>query len=347
MTIKDSMFGYTNDGREVRQYRMKDGDCSVTVLSLGGIIQSIVVPDKQGHPTDVVLGFDHVADYEKQDCYIGAMIGRCANRMRTDDLLFNGQIMYLAKNDKKYCHLHGGVSGFNQKIWKATVLSDRLVLEYDSSDGEEGYPGTLHTAIMYQLKNGRLTVHYQAKSDRDTICNLTNHSYFNLSGHQSGSIGAQKIQISAYAYTPIDEHGLPTGKIEILNGTPLFLQNERFFSQLWDDPFSQITLAGGLDHNYLVDGVGLRQAAHARSEKTGITLDVQTDMPGLQLYSGNYLDRTLPKGKGGAVYGKRSGFCIETQYPPDAIHFSNFPQPILHRGETYDHTTVFQFGIES
>lgn len=346
MTIKDSMFGYTKDGREVRQYRLEDGDCSVTVLSLGGTIQSIVVPDKQGRPTDVVLGFDHVADYEKQDCYIGAMIGRCANRMRTDDLLFNGQIMHVAKNDKKYCHLHGGISGFNQKIWKATVLSDRLVLEYDSPDGEEGYPGTLHTAITYQLKDRTLTVHYQAKSDKDTICNLTNHSYFNLSGHQSGSIGAQKIQISAYAYTPIDEHGLPTGKIEILTGTPLFLQKERSFSELWDAPFSQIALAGGLDHNYLIDGTGLRQAAHAHSEKTGITLDVQTDMPGLQLYSGNYLDAALPKGKGGAVYERRSGFCIETQYPPDAVHFSNFPQPILHCGETYDHTTVFQFGIE-
>ncbi len=345
MTIKDSMFGYTHDGKEVRLYRMQDGDFSVSVLSLGGIIQSLVVPDRLGQPVDVVLGFDHVADYEKQDCYIGAMVGRCANRMRTENIILNNKQVCLAKNDNGYCHLHGGISGFNQKIWQATILEDRLILKYTSPDGEEGYPGTLCASITYQLKDGALTLHYQAKNDQDTLCSLTNHSYFNLAGHQSGSVGLQKIQIAAHAYTPIEEHGLPTGNIELLNGTPLFLQKERFFSELWSVPFTQIALAGGLDHNYLIDGTGLRWAAHAWSEKTGIILDVQTDMPGLQLYSGNYLDHTLPKGKGGVEYEKRCGFCIETQYPPDAIHFPNFSQPILRCGETYDHITSFQFGI--
>lgn len=346
MTIKDNVFGYTHDGKEVRLYRMQDGDFSVSVLSLGGIIQSLVVPDRLGRQVDVVLGFDHVADYEKQNCYIGATIGRCANRMRTENIVLNDKKAFLAKNDKGYCHLHGGISGFNQKIWQATVLKDRLVLKYTSPDGEEGYPGTLCASITYQLKDGVLTLHYQAETDQDTLCNLTNHSYFNLAGHQSGSVGLQSIQLAAHAYTPIEEHGLPTGNIELLNETPLFLQKERFFSELWNTPFSQIEMAGGLDHNYLIDGTGLRWVARAWSEKTGVTLDVQTDMPGLQLYSGNYLDHTLPKGKGGVEYEKRCGFCIETQYPPDAIHFENFPQPILRCGETYDHITAFQFGIK-
>lgn len=346
MTVTSTLFGTTAEGQQVEKYTLTDGTCSVSVLTLGGIIQSLIVPGKYGQLVDVVLGFDDVKSYESQSCYIGALLGRCANRIVGGTVVLGDQTLNLACNDNGVCHLHGGKVGFDRRIWTPTVSEEGLTLTYVSPDGEEGYPGTLTVAVTYRLENGALSLTYHAESDKDTLCNLSNHAYFNLSGHNSGCIGTQWIQVFAERYTPIGSNSAPTGAIEYVQTTPLDLREEKRFEEGWNIPFVQIVLARGYDHNYLCDtnGTDLKRFARAYSEQNGIELEVWSDMPGMQLYSGNYLT-DLPLGKGGAQYGMRSGFCIETQYPPNAVNCPNFPQPILKAGEKYKHTTIYAFSI--
>ncbi len=344
MKITPDYFGTTSDGQPVIKFTLTDGDASVSVLTLGGIIQSLVVPDRNGNAVDVVLGFDDVQSYEKQNCYIGALLGRCANRIVGGDVVLGDQVIHLACNDRNICHLHGGNIGFDRKIWTPDRTEDGLTLSYCSPAGEEGYPGTMHVSVTYRLEKQALSLCYRAVCDRDTLCNLSNHAYFNLTGHASGSVDEQHIQILADTYTPLGGNGAPDGRIAPVAGTPLDLRDMHCFSEGWDMPFHQIALAQGYDHNYLCGGAGLRTVACACSGQTGIHLEVQTDMPGLQLYSGNYLT-DLPAGKHGARYGVRSGFCLETQYPPNAVNCPAFSQPVLRAGEEYVHTTVYAFRV--
>ncbi|MDO5785124.1 MAG: aldose epimerase family protein [Eubacteriales bacterium] len=342
MRITSDFFGTTSGRQAITKFTLTDGAYSVSVLTFGGIIQSLIVPDRDGNPVDVVLGFDDVRSYEGQSCYIGALLGRCANRIAGSDVIIGNYAVHLACNDNGICHLHGGKIGFDRRIWTPAITDRGLELSYCSPDGEEGYPGTMHATVTYRLENGKLSLIYHAVCDSDTLCNLSNHTYFNLSGHASGTIGEQYIQILADAYTPLAWNNAPDGHIAPVAGTPLDLRDMHRFMEGWDMPFDQITLARGYDHNYLCNGTGLRTAAYAYSKQTGIRMEVQTDMPGLQLYSGNYL-KNLPIGKQGAQYGIRNGFCIETQYPPNAVNCPTFPQPILRAGEEYVHTTVYMF----
>lgn len=342
MPITSTFFGTTADGHAVDKYTLTDGVYSVSVLTLGGIVQSLIVPDKNGNPVDVALGFDSVTAYESQSCYIGALLGRCANRIAGGTILVNGQTIQLACNDNGVCHLHGGNVGFDRKIWTPTIADDSLTLTYVSPDGEENYPGTLTVSVTYRLQNGALSLTYRATSDKDTLCNLSNHAYFNLCGHNTGDVGSQWIQIFADHYTPLAANNAPTGEIASVKNTPFDLREAKRFAEGWDAPFEQITLAGGYDHNYLFDGEGLRQFAYAHCDQTGIALETWSDMPGMQLYSSNFLTG-VPTGKDGAEYGLRHAFCLETQYPPNAANCPNFPQPILKAGELYEHTTVYRF----
>lgn len=343
MNIAVSPFGQTKDGAPVERYTLTDGAMSVSILTYGGVIQSLTVPGRDGAPVDVALGFGTVADYEAQDCYIGALIGRFANRIEGGRFTLNDRIYQLAVNSAGINHLHGGCTGFDKRIWSASVGADGLTLRYLSPAGEEGYPGTLSVSVTYRLENGALTLDYRAETDADTLVNLTNHCYFNLSGHASGEVGAQTICVQADRYTPLGAAGAPTGEIASVAGTPLDLRVPVPFASRWDDAFEQIAAAGGFDHNYILDGNGIRPAATAHSDATGISLAVSTDMPGVQLYSGNFLRTDLPPGKGGAQYAPRCGFCLETQFWPNAPLFGHFPQPVLRAGETYRHTTIFQF----
>ena len=341
------VFGKMPDGTLVDMYTLKSDTASCKIITYGGALHSFTIADKNGTPVDVLLGFDNIEDYMTQDAYIGALIGRYANRIGKSQFELNGQDYPLFANDGQN-HLHGGKTGFDKQIWQVKQYDEsKIVLALSSEDMQEGYPGKLDVTVTYSLEGRQLSIDYSAVCDKDTICNLTNHAYFNLSGHNSGTIEDNYIQINADFYTPTDSESITTGEIAAVDNTPMDLRIPLQIGKYADSSFEQLKLAGGYDHNWIVKGnAGTpRLAATAKSETSGITLKTYTTQPGIQFYSGNYLGNT-PCGKGGAVYKKRSGFCLETQCYPDTVHHKNFPSAILKAGEVYSHKTVYSFEIE-
>lgn len=340
-------FGVAPGGEAVERITLSNGSLTCSVLTLGAMLQSLMVPDRTGAPLDVVLGCDTVADcLTVADGYLGAVVGRYANRIAKGRFTLNGREYALARNNGEN-HLHGGPTGFSTRVWAVEDLAaDRVTLSLLSPDGDEGYPGALTVNVTYALEGSALRIHYRATSDQDTVCNLTNHAFFNLSGHASGDVLDQQVQLFAARYTPTDAESIPTGALERVEGTPMDLRELTPIGAHIGDPFPQLTMARGYDHNYVLDGPAgvLRPAALAWSPKTGVALAVDTTLPGIQLYSGNYLTPGLP-GKGGAVYGPRHGFCLETQFFPDSPNQPAFPSSVLRAGETFDHTTVFSFSL--
>ena len=340
-------FGVMPDGTPVDLITLMQGNLSCELITYGGAVRSLIVPDCDGHPTDVVLGLDTLEDYRSQDKYLGAIVGRYANRIADASFCLNGKEYPLAANNGPN-HLHGGLEGFNSQVWTVeSKEANRVVLSRISPDGEEGYPGTLSVQVTYTLTDDSLEIDYQARCDQDTICNLTNHSYFNLAGHNSGLINEQYVQINAASYTPTFPGSIPTGQIMPVDGTPMDLRQACRIGDHVDDDFPQLIMAGGYDHNWVIDGPfgTLRPAAAAWCEETGITMEVLTTMPGVQFYTANFLEG-CPDGKDGALYGNRSAFCLETQYYPDSPHHENFPSPILRAGEIYRHKTIYRFGVK-
>lgn len=337
--IGKTKFGTTADGRTVDQWTLRAGDYTAQMLTWGGVLRSLIVPAPDG-TRDIVLGCDTMADYEGQDKYFGALIGRVANRIGGAAFTLHGKNYPLAANNGPNC-LHGGARGFDRAVWTAAEDEGRLVLTHVSPDGEEGFPGTLRVQVTYSLtESGELTLDYEAESDADTLCNLTNHSYFNLLGHDAGTLTGQRVQILADAITETDENSTPTGVLLPVEGTPFDLRSGLDFMAglVMDHP--QLKLGGGYDHNFALHTQPVSPLTlAARVTGGGLTLECRTTQPGLQLYTGNYLDGTA--GKGGAVYGYRSAFCLETQGWPDAIHHMSFPSVLLRRGERYRHTTVY------
>lgn len=339
-------FGVTSGGKAVDQYTLQAGLLSCDILTYGGALRSFRVPDRSGKTVDVLLGFDSMADYEAQDKFMGALIGRFANRIGGAAFRLGGRDYQLAKNDGPN-HLHGGPCGFDKQVWTVEdASSSSLTLSLVSPDGQENYPGTLTVRVVYTLTETGLSIDYQAQSDQDTLCNLTNHSYFNLSGHDSGPVLDQTIQIFADAYTPTDSGSIPTGELAPVDGTPMDLRQPKAIGAEIDAPFQQLTMAGGYDHNWVLSGAdgSLRSAAKAFSPVTGIQMEVLTTQPAVQFYAGNYLPG-CPAGKNGAPYDKRWGFCLESQVFPDAPHHDNFPTALLRAGDTYHQTTVFRFSV--
>ena len=329
-------FGITPEGQPVDLWIARAGRYRAEVLTYGGILRSFAVGDR-----DIVLGCQTLADYQRQDKYLGALVGRVANRIGGAAFQLNGTDYALAANNGPNC-LHGGIHGFHEAVWQAAVEGGKLVLSHTSPDGEEGFPGTLEVQVRYDLDaDGALTLDYRAKSDRDTLCSLTNHSYFNLLGHGAGTLEGQRIQIYASAITENDPDSTPTGALLAVEGTPFDLRIPRAFLQGLAMSHPQLTVGSGYDHNFVlrtqpVSPLGLA----ARVMGGGLCLECYTTQPGLQLYTANFLDGV--PGKDGAVYGPRSAFCLETQGWPDAIHHANFPSPILRAGEEYRHTTVYR-----
>lgn len=341
-------FGTMPDGTPVEEITLQCGALSCAILTYGGALRSLTVPDRKGNPVDILLGFDRLEDYRAQDSYLGALVGRYANRIGDSRFSLNGVEYPLAANNGKN-HLHGGLVGFDKQVWTVEACSQNaLTLTLSSPDGQEGYPGNLQVRVTYTLTEDALTLDYQAQCDQDTLCNLTNHAYFNLNGHQSGPVGEQYIQIFADAYTPTDTGSIPTGEIAPVEGTPMDLRQGRKIGEHVDDDFAQLTLAGGYDHNWVLAQAPreLTSAAKAWSEETGVVLEALTTLPGIQFYSGNYLDG-CPAGKGGAPYDKRWGFCLETQFFPDSPNRPNFPSAVLKAGETYRHQTVYRISTLS
>lgn len=333
-------FGLTADRREVELWTLRAGQYAAQVLTYGGVLRSFTVPASEGS-RDIVLGCETLEQYETQDKYLGALVGRVANRIGGASFDLNGKTYPLAANNGPNC-LHGGIRGFNQAVWEAGEENGALVLSHTSPDGEEGFPGTLKVRVTYTLTaDGVLTLDYRAESDADTLCNLTNHSYFNLLGHAHGSLEGQRIQVWADAITETDADSTPTGVLLPVDGTPFDLHRPAEFLKGLAMEHPQLTLGNGYDHNFVLSRQPrspMRLAA--RVTGGGLCLECYTTQPGLQLYTANYLDGT--PGKGGAAYGPRSAFCLETQAWPDAIHHAAFPSVVLRAGESYHHTTAYR-----
>ncbi len=338
-------FGSLPDGGEVLCVSLRGGGLECEVLNYGGALRSLVVPSRRG-PLDVALGFDSVEAYREQAGFCGALVGRCANRIGGARFTLGGREYRLPQNDGGN-HLHGGPAAFDKRLWTIEEAAEgRLTLSLVSEDGDAGYPGRLDVRVSYTLADGALEIDYFAVSDADTVCNLTSHAYFNLSGHASGPVNAQRVCVFADAYTPADAALIPTGELATVEGTPMDLRGGVVIGEGADLPFEALRLAGGYDHNWAVNGRPgvLRPAARAESDETGVRMEVLTTQPGVQLYTGNGMDG-FPRGKGGAPYARRWGFCLETQAFPNAVNQPNFPSPVLKKGEEYRHKTVFRFSV--
>ena len=346
MAVTKKLYGTLPDGREVYSYILDNGNgLSVAVINYGGIVTNIYVKDKDGNTRDVVLGRASLEEYLKNDGYIGAAIGRHANRIAGGKFTLSGKEYNVGINENGNS-LHGGVAGFDQKLWYVTEIEDEnaVVLTYTSEDGEEGFPGKLVTAMKYSVTDDNaFRIDYRAVCDKETVCNLTNHSYFNLNGHESGSIYDQTLSINSGFYTPNDAEGMPTGEVLSVEGTPFDFRAAKPIGREITVDHEQLKLFGGYDHNYAINGRGFRFAAEARSEESGIVMSVYTDQPGMQLYTSN----GLPEGvkKGDKEYKPHDAFCLETQVFPNAMAHSHYPSPILGKGRTYRHVTEYRFEV--
>ena len=341
--MKIEEFGRTAAGELAHLITLEDGGLRCRISTYGGALVSLEVPDREGKPVDVVLGFEKLADYEVQTAFMGALIGRYANRIGQGRFCLGGEVYTLRQNDGEN-HLHGG-AGFDKRIWRAEVIENGVRLHLASPHMDEGYPGKLAVTVDYVLRGGALEIGYCAVSDRDTVCSLTNHAYFNLNGHDDGLVGSHVLRLFAERYTPVGDAGaIPTGEIGAVCGTPMDFTRAKEIGADWDETFAQICYGGGFDHNWVVDGkVGsLRPAAAVYAPESGVHMRVETTSPGMQFYSGNHM-KDLPAGKDGAVYGRRCGFCLETQFYPDGPNRPEFPSPVLRAGERWEHKTVFSF----
>ena len=313
------------------------------VSDFGAALLKLYVPDKNGKSQDVVLGYETLEDYENGGDSVGATVGRVANRIGTGAFELNGKKYELTKNDNGENTLHGGIDFYNKRMWDVKEEDDtHVVFALVSPDGDQGFPGEVKIEVSYTItEENELKIHYHAIPDQDTLLNMTNHSYFNLSGHASGTAWNAKVWIDADAFTETDAELIPTGTVVPVEGTPMDFRKEKVVEKEIGADYTPLKLAGGYDHNWVLNGKGFRKAASAESEETGIKMEVYTDLPGIQFYSGNFLAGS--KGKEGAVYEKGYGICFETQYFPDAIHKENFESPITKAGEVYDTTTVYKF----
>jgi len=337
----------TADGQPVDLYTLQDGKITVKILTYGGIVQSIEAPDRNGKTANIVLGFDGLDGYVQtgNKPYMGAIIGRYANRIAGGTFQLNGKTYHVPKNDGDNA-LHGGLNGFNKKVWTSTETENGVELKYVSKDGEEGFPGNLTTTVRYTLKGNELRIDYTATTDADTVLNLTNHSYFNLKGQGNGDILGHAMKINAHRYTPVDKNLIPTGELAPVAGTPFdFLEPTAIGARI-DADNEQLKLARGYDQNWVLEGDGKKVivAAEAYEPTTGRVLEVLTDQPGIQFYTGNFLDGSVT-GTDGKVYKKRYAFCLETQRYPDSPNHPKFPTTELKPGQTFRSTTVYRFSV--
>jgi aldose 1-epimerase len=342
MSIEKQAFGKTEDGISVDLYTLTNANgLKANIITYGGIVTSLQVPDRNGKFADIVLGCDSVDDYAKRSPYFGALIGRFGNRIAKGRFTLDGVEYKLAANNGPN-HLHGGVKGFDKVVWNAEPMQTKegpaLKLTYKSRDGEEGYPGNLSCTVIYTLSNdNELKVSYEATTDKATVINLTHHSYFNLAGHNSGDVLGHTLQIFADHFTPVDDVQIPTGEIKPVKDTPMdFTKPMTIGSRIKEVP-------GGYDHNYVLNSFdgSLAMAASVYEPKSGRVMEIFTTEPGVQFYTANFLDGSV-KGKG-AVYNKHAGLCLEMQHFPDSPNKPNFPSVILRPGEKYTQLTVHKF----
>ena len=350
MNLITKPFGTTPDGAEITLFTLSnDHNLEVSIINFGGAITSIKVPDRNDVTGDVVLGYDTLDEYVRNPRFFGGLIGRHANRIANGKFSLNGVAHQLAQNNGAN-HLHGGNKGYDKTVWSAEGRragdSVCVRLSYLSEDGEENYPGNLKVSVDCVVNNdNELRIEYRATTDKDTIVNLTNHSYFNLAG--SGDILEHQLMINADSFTPVSKDLIPTGEIRQVAETPMDFRKPVSIGSRINEPFDQLGFTGGYDHNYVLreSASPLKLACKLHEESSGRTLEVFTTQPGLQFYSGNFLDGSL-NGRGGIVYEKYAGLCLETQDFPDAPNHENFPSTVLRVGEVYEAVAVFRFSVE-
>lgn len=345
--ISSKPFSTTHDSREVIRYIMQnDNGMRVSLLSYACTVQSIIVPDRNGHPTDVVLGYDSLEDYERGTVFLGAFVGRYANRIKNSEFMLNGKTYSLEKNDGNN-HLHGI---FCHDVFDGRIDGDSVVFTKYSPSSDEGYPGNLTLEIRYILtEDNALDISYRATTDEDTVVNFTNHSYFNLNGADGSEITGHMLKIDADTFTEADAETLPTGRILSVASTPLDFRSSKRIGDDIDDEYDQIRYGHGYDHNFILNGPSgeLREFAEAWSDRSGIFMSCSTTEPAVQFYSGNYLEGDMAEhGKGGVKYPNRSGFCLEAQHYPCSPNFPEFPSTVLKKGEVYHQETVYRFSIK-
>ncbi|MFB8771263.1 aldose epimerase family protein [Streptomyces broussonetiae] len=344
-----SLFGKLADGTKVHRWSLANGGTRMQVLSYGGIVQSLEIPDRRGRYANVSLGFDTIEEYVASSPYFGALIGRYGNRIDKGRFTLDGTTYQLSVNDGENS-LHGGAQGFDKRIWDIEPFTHGtdvgLRLHYTSADGEMGYPGTLRTQVTYTLtRHGDWRIDYEATTDKPTVVNLTNHVYFNLAGESSGTVYDHELSIDASRYTPVDAGLIPTGELARVAGTPFDFRRAKTVGRDIRVAHQQLLYGQGLDHNWVLDkGITTRpgHAATLRDPSSGRTMRIATTEPGLQFYSGNFLDGTLV-GTGGTVYRQGDGLCLETQHFPDSPNKPGFPSTVLRPGQTYRTTTVHSF----
>jgi aldose 1-epimerase len=348
-TVSPLPFGKTSSGQPVTIYKLVNPKgAEVEIMDLGATIVSLKVPDKDGKLGDVVLGFDNVADYQSKSPYFGCATGRYANRIANGKFTLEGKEYKLAINNGPNS-LHGGKVGFDKKIWQKVAGGNggaSVTFQMVSPDGEEGYPGALTTQITYTWTDANeLKIDYKATTDKTTVLNLTNHSYFNLGGAGNGNILDHELTLFCSNYTPTDDTAIPTGEIKKVAGTPMDFTSPHTIGARINDEYKSLKQGKGYDHNFIIDGSGLRKAAVVRDPKSGRTMTVKTTEPAVQLYTANFMDGAT-KGKGGKVYAHRGAFCLETQHYPDSPNKPSFPSTVLKPGDAYESTTIYAFGVE-
>jgi aldose 1-epimerase len=351
MDIKKEAFGKT-DGKDVYLYTLTNANgVQVKITNYGGTVTSIIVPDRQGKMADVVLGFDNLDDYISKSPYFGCIVGRYGNRIANGKFTLDGKEYTLAQNNGQN-NLHGGVKGFDKVVWDAEPFKNDdgvgLTLKYLSKDGEEGFPGNLNVTVTYTLtNNNELKIENRATTDKTTVVSMTHHSYFNLKGQGNGDILDHVLVLNADKYTPVNENLIPTGELADVKGTPMDFTSPTAIGERINDGFEQLKIAGGYDHNWCInrkDG-GLELVGRAAENATGRVLEVYSTAPGVQFYTGNFLDGTIT-GKQGKVYNFRYGFCLEPQLYPDTPNQPTFPSCVLKPGQTYKHDIVYKFSVE-
>lgn len=343
-----SEFGKIDSGELAHLYSIcnKNG-AKLSVTDLGATIVGLEVPDKKGKLRDVILGYDNAKEYQSHTFYFGACIGRNANRINKAVVELNNKNVSLEVNDNDN-NLHSGTHGFHNVLWGVcSPEPNSIALTYLSKDGEQDFPGNMEAKVTYTLTDdNEIIIHYEAVSDKTTVANFTNHSYFNLNGHDSGNVYDQELMIKAQAYTPvIDAKAIPTGEIQSVEGTPFDFREYKKIGQDIEVDNIQIKYGNGFDHNFALDKNGheMTLAGSARSAESGILMDVYTDCVGMQFYSGNFIEKH--QGKSGVMYDFRNGFCLETQYFPNAVSEPKFESPVINPGEKYDSITKYSFSL--
>ncbi|MFJ7767457.1 aldose epimerase family protein [Streptomyces sp. NPDC097107] len=343
------LFGKLADGTKVYRWSLENGGTRMKVLSYGGVVQSLEIPDRRGRHENVSLGFDNLDDYVASSPYFGALIGRYGNRIDKGRFTLDGKAYQLSVNDGEHT-LHGGAQGFDKRVWGVEPFTEGsdvgLVLHYTGVDGEMGYPGTLRAKVTYTLtRRGDWRIDYEATTDKATVVNLTSHVYWNLAGEGSGTIEDHELSIAASRYTPTDAGLIPTGELARVSGTPFDFRRAKPIGRDIRDGHPQLVTAKGFDHNWVLDKGSTDRPEHIatlRDRSSGRSLRIATDQPGLQFYSGNFLDGTLT-GTGGSLYRQGDALCLETQHFPDSPNQPSFPSTVLRPGQTYRTTTVHSF----